>query len=75
MVDNNGLFSTMVRAGRTTFFVDVKEAKNGNRYIAITENRLNAENQKERTTVRVFGHAIDQLRQAVCDAAAAVVTE
>ena len=28
------LFSTMVKAGRTTYFVDVLEAKNGNKYLA-----------------------------------------
>ena len=63
----------MVRAGRATFFVDVREAKNGNKYLAITENKLSSDNQRERITVRIFGAAIDQLRQAVDEAAAAVV--
>jgi hypothetical protein len=70
--NNNALFSTMVRSGRTTYFVDVKEAKNGNKFISISENRIDADDKKQRTTVRVFGDSIDQFRQAIDEAAAAV---
>jgi hypothetical protein len=70
--NNNAIYSTMVRAGRTTYFVDVKEAKNGNKYISISENRIDADEKKQRTTVRVFGDSIDQFRQAIEEAAAAV---
>ncbi len=69
---NNALFSTMVKSGRTTYFVDVKEAKNGNKFIAISENRLDADDKKQRSTIRVFGETVDQFRQAVDEAAAAV---
>ena len=61
MPNTNSLYSTMVRAGRTTYFVDVKEAKNGNKYISISENRINGE-EKKRTTVRVFGESIPEFR-------------
>lgn len=71
MPNTNSLYSTMVRSGRTTYFVDVKEAKNGNKYISISENKLNGE-KKERTTVRVFGDSIPEFKKAVEDAAAAV---
>ena len=43
MSNNNAIYSTMVRSGRTTYFVDVKEAKNGNKYLAITESRFDGE--------------------------------
>ena len=70
--NNNGaVYSTMVRAGRTTYFVDVKEAKNGKKFIAISENRIDADDKKQRSTVRVFGESVDQFRQAVDEAAAA----
>ena len=72
MANNSALYSTMVRAGRTTYFVDVKEAKNGNKYIAISENRIDNEDKKQRTTVRVFGDSVSQFRQAIDEAAAAV---
>ncbi|MBM4161833.1 MAG: DUF3276 family protein [Ignavibacteria bacterium] len=72
MTKPNSLFSTMVRAGRTTYFVDVREAKNGSKYLSISENRLTGDQKKERTTVRVFGDSIEEFKQAVIDAAAAV---
>ncbi len=71
MADNNAVYSTMVRAGRTTYFVDVREAKNGNKYISISESRVDADDKRQRSTIRVFGEAIDQFRQAVQEAATA----
>ena len=71
MTTNNAIYSTMVRAGKTTYFVDVKEAKNGSKYLSISENKLEGE-EKKRSTVRVFGETIDQFRQAIDEAAAAV---
>lgn len=71
MTNNNAIYSTMVRSGKTTYFVDVKEAKNGNKYLSISENRVDGE-EKKRTTVRVFGETIDQFRQAIDEAAQAV---
>jgi hypothetical protein len=68
MTNNNAIYSTMVRAGRTTYFVDVKEAKNGNKYLSISENRIDGE-EKKRTTLRVFGESIEQFRQAIDEAA------
>ena len=70
--NNNALFSTMVRSGRTTYFVDVREAKNGNKFISISENRIDGDDKRQRTTVRVFGDTVDQFRQAIDEAAAAV---
>lgn len=64
-------FSTAVKAGKTTYFVDVKEAKNGNPYLSITESQFNGD-KKRKTTVRVFGETITEFRKAVDDAAASV---
>ncbi|HLF19397.1 MAG TPA: DUF3276 family protein [Bacteroidota bacterium] len=72
MEKNNAIYSTMVRAGRTTYFVDLREAKNGNKYLSISENRISNEKGKERVTLRVFGESIEQFRQAVEDAAKAI---
>ena len=71
MTKPNSLFSTMVRAGRTKYFVDVREAKNGSKYLSISENRLTGDQKKERTTVRVFDDSIEEFKQAVIDAASA----
>ncbi len=71
MTNNNAIYSTMVRSGKTTYFVDVKEAKNGSKFLAISENRLDGD-EKRRTTVRVFGETVAQFRQAIDEAAAAM---
>jgi hypothetical protein len=61
----------MVRAGRTTYFVDVREAKNGNKYLSISETKITGDQKKERVTVRVFGDSIEEFKQAVNDAVSA----
>ena len=71
MANTNALFSTMVRSGRTTYFVDLKEAKNGNKYLSLSENRINGE-EKKRVTLRVFGESIEEFRKAVDEAATAI---
>ncbi len=72
MDKNNAIYSTMVRAGRTTYFVDLREAKNGSKYLSISENKISNEKGKERVTLRVFGETIEQFRQAVEEASKAV---
>jgi len=71
MTGNNALYSTQVRAGRTTFFVDVKEARNGNKFLAISENKLSPENEYQRTTVRIFGNAMLDFSEGINSAVAA----
>jgi hypothetical protein len=61
----------MVRAGRTTYFVDVREAKNGSKYLSISETKITGDQKKERVTVRVFGDSIEEFKQAVNDAVSA----
>jgi len=68
---NNALYSTTVHSGRTTYFVDVKEAKNGTKFISISETKMTDDQKKERVTVRVFGESITQFKQAINDAATA----
>jgi len=68
---SNAIYSTMVRAGRTTYFIDVKEAKNGSRCLSICESRIDGD-QKQKTTIRVFGDSISEFRQAVDDAVSAL---
>jgi hypothetical protein len=67
----SSLYSSVVRAGRTTYFVDVKEAKNGAKYLSISESRIDNDDKRQRTTLRVFGESVEQFRQAVAEAAAA----
>ncbi len=71
MPNDSALYSTMVRSGRTTYFVDLKEAKNGNKYLSITESKIDGD-QKQKMTIRVFGETVEEFRKAVNDAAAAI---
>ena len=71
-MNNNAVYSTMVRAGRTTYFIDIREAKNGAKYLSISETRIDADEKKSRSTIRVFGEAIEQFKQAVNEATASV---
>jgi hypothetical protein len=72
MANNNAVFSTMVRSGRTTYFVDVREAKNGKRFLSISETQLDADEKRTRSTVRVFSESVEPFRQAINEAAATV---
>ena len=72
MANSEAIYSTMVKSGRTTYFVDVKEAKNGNKFIAISESRLDADDKKSRSTIRVFGDSVEPFRQAIDEAASSV---
>jgi len=72
MATTDAVFSSMVRAGRTTYFVDVREAKNGKKYLSISENHLEEDDKRTRVTIRVYKDTIDQFRQAVDEAAIAV---
>lgn len=67
---NNAIYSTMIRSGKTTYFVDIKEAKNGNKYLSISERRVDGDENK-RTTLRIFGETIGQFCQAIDEAATA----
>ena len=71
-MENSAIFSTIVRAGRTTYFVDVREAKNGKKFLSISESRIDADERRQRSTLRVFSETVQQFRQAVDEAATVV---
>lgn len=71
MSGQGAIYSTSIRAGKTTYFVDVKEAKNGNTYLAISENRINGE-KRQRTTIRIFGETVAKFQKAIDEAVAAI---
>lgn len=63
------LFSISVAAGSRTYFFDVKESVNGNKYLKISESRKDPEGEFEHSRVMVYEEHIEQfldgLRQAV----------
>ena len=70
-MNNETIYSTMVRSGRTTYFIDVREANNGSKYISISESRVEADDKRQRSTIHVFGEAIQPFLQAVNEASTA----
>ena len=69
-MDNEPIYSATIRSGKTTFFVDVKESKNGNKYLMITESRIK-DGESERTSLRIFGETVAEFQKAIAEAAEA----
>lgn len=57
--------SKMVKAGKINYFFDVKEAKNGNKYLVITESSLQPDGKSRRNSIMVFDNRIEDFGQAV----------
>lgn len=62
------IFSVKVKAGKVTYFVDVKESQAGNKYLSITQRQYDGE-KNSYTTIRVFGDKVEEFRKAVNEAA------
>lgn len=72
MSDNKAIYSKAIKAGKSCYFVDVKEAKNGSKYLSVTESRFEGE-EKKRTSIFIFGEETNQqFRQAVDEAVQAI---
>jgi hypothetical protein len=70
--ENRGqeLFSRMIKAGRRTYFISVKAAKNSSqKYITLTESRLNGQNKFDRFRILFFPDKLEELVSALQDAA------
>ncbi|MBI5463415.1 MAG: DUF3276 family protein [Ignavibacteriales bacterium] len=66
------LFTKTVKAGKTTFFFDVREARNKNKYLSITSSYPNPESKNEKdkfkkTTMVLFSDDIGQFVEALTD--------
>ena len=64
----DAIYSKSIKAGKSTYFIDVKEAKNGNKYLSICESRFNGEERK-RSYLNVFGENVEKFREAIDEAA------
>ena len=61
----NCVYSTMIRAGRITYFVDVKEGKSGKRYVQVTESRLDDHDARSRQVIRLQQETLPLMLQAL----------
>ena len=58
--------SQIVRAGSTTYFMDIKETKAGKPYLTITESRFKGEGEKHRrSSISIFPERISDFLQAL----------
>jgi len=66
----NALFSKMLKAGSTTFFMDVKEAKNNKKYLALTASQpaKEGDNKFTKRSLVVFSNVADEFISALKDA-------
>ena len=67
----DALFSRTIKSGKTTYFVDVKEAKNKSKYITIAESTIAKDGDDRKFTrksIIVFDNAADKLREAFDEA-------
>ena len=58
------LHSQNVQTKSKTYFFDVKEAKNGNKYLSITESRMK-DGQRMRSTITVFPDNLQAFTQTL----------
>jgi hypothetical protein len=70
----DALFSKMLKAGSTTYFMDVKEAKNSKKYLTLTASQPAKEGEKKFTnrSVVVFSSVLDDFVSALKEANTAV---
>jgi Protein of unknown function (DUF3276). len=66
----DALFSKMLKAGSTTYFMDVKEAKNKKKYLTVTASQPAKEGDKKfaKRSVIVFSNVADEFVSALKEA-------
>jgi hypothetical protein len=63
----DSLFSKMVKSGKITYFLDVKEAKNNTKYLTVTASQPSKEEPKKFTknSINVFSNSAEEFIGAV----------
>ncbi len=54
-----------VAAGQRTYFIDVKEAKNGNKYLVFTESKKNTDGKFDRQKIMIFSDHFKAIYEAM----------
>jgi len=62
------LFNRMVKAGKRTYFISVKEASNNQKYVTITESKLIEKNKFDRFNIMVFQDKLGEFATAFAEA-------
>lgn len=67
----NDFYSKMVKAGRITYFFDVKEAKNKTKYLTITASQPSTDGGDKKfvkRSIRIFSDTADEFGSTVREA-------
>ena len=63
----------VIKAGKRTYFFDVKQTKTGEQYLVITESRLAGEDKtRKRSAIMVFAETVDEFMNTLNEVAKAV---
>ena len=68
MSEKMSLHTRMVRAGKRTYFFDVREAKNNKKFLIISESTPSGDGTFSRSSVLVFQEDIENFFEAFSEA-------
>ena len=68
-VKTAALFTKKVTAKGKTYYLDVRLAKNGNKYLTVTESGAQPDGSSNRRWVMVFEDGIEEFSKAIQEAA------
>jgi hypothetical protein len=54
------IFSKSLQTKTNMYFFEVKEAKNGSKYVSVTESRTSKDGQKFRSSIAIFPSNIEE---------------
>ncbi|MCD4700733.1 MAG: PUR family DNA/RNA-binding protein [Candidatus Aegiribacteria sp.] len=69
-IENASLFCGRVSAGRTTYFIDVRQAVNDRFYISITESRRVSDTGFDQNRIFLFEENLEEISSMISEAAA-----
>lgn len=61
----DAIYSKKLIAGNKTYFFDIREGKEGDRYLQISETRLDKNNERIKNNIAIFKNRIKMFRQAL----------
>ena len=67
MKEKKELFSLKVRAGKRTYFFDVKETIYGKKYVEITESKSVDKSSFERYNIIIFEEDLENFKKALIE--------
>ncbi len=59
------IYSEQLKTKGKTYFFDVKAAKNGNKYLTISETWMNKDGQKHRSNITIFQSDLQEFAQTM----------